>query len=150
MQTPIGVLRITQSGDAISRIELGSRDAEGASGSGLLKEACAQLSGYFGGTLRRFELPLRPVGTDFQLRVWRELLTIPYGQTRSYGDVARMAGRPGAARAVGGAVHLNPLLIVVPCHRVIMTGGGLGGFGCGTEIKQRLLALEGAKYRREA
>ena len=108
----------------------------------LLREACDQLDAYFAGKLRRFDLPLAPQGTDFQRRVWAELCRIDWGQTRSYGEVARAAGSPRGARAAGMACNRNPLLIVIPCHRVIGADGSLVGFGEGLELKRRLLALE--------
>lgn len=97
---------------------------------------------YFAGELRTFDLPLAPRGRPFQLRVWRTLQTIPYGQTMSYGELARVMGRPSAPRAVGAANGSNPIPIVVPCHRVIGSNGTLTGYGGGLAIKQRLLALE--------
>ena len=104
----------------------------------------AQLIEYFRGARRTFELPLAPGGTPFQLRVWRALATIPYGETLSYGELARRLGLTGGARAVGLANGANPLPIVVPCHRVIGSDGTLTGFGGGLHIKRSLLALEGA------
>jgi methylated-DNA-[protein]-cysteine S-methyltransferase len=104
----------------------------------------AQLMEYFGGTRRRFELPLAPAGTSFQLRVWQALCAIPYGETLSYGELAQRLGLSGGARAVGLANGANPLPVVVPCHRVIGANGALTGFGGGLDIKRSLLALEGA------
>jgi methylated-DNA-[protein]-cysteine S-methyltransferase len=89
-----------------------------------------------------FSLPLRPSGTDFQRRVWKALEGIPYGDTASYGDIAKAIGAPGSARAVGAANGANPLPIVVPCHRVIGTNGSLTGYGGGIDRKRKLLALE--------
>jgi methylated-DNA-[protein]-cysteine S-methyltransferase len=107
-----------------------------------LREALRQLEAYFAGALREFELPLAPRGTPFQLRVWTALRGIPYGETASYGEIARRIGRPGAARAVGLANGANPLPIVVPCHRVIGQSGALTGFGGGLPTKRALLELE--------
>jgi methylated-DNA-[protein]-cysteine S-methyltransferase len=104
----------------------------------------AQLSEYFHGARCTFELPLAPQGTPFQLRVWRALCAIPYGDTLSYGELARRLGLVNGARAVGLANGANPLPIVVPCHRVIGSDGSLTGFGGGLHIKRSLLALEGA------
>ncbi|OWK29759.1 methylated-DNA--[protein]-cysteine S-methyltransferase [Sphingomonas mucosissima] len=101
-----------------------------------------QLEEYFVGTRTTFDLPLDPVGTAFQRDVWRALLTIPYGETRSYADIARVIGRPTATRAVGAANGRNPIPIVTPCHRVIGSNGTLTGFGGGLPNKQLLLALE--------
>lgn len=105
-------------------------------------EARVQLDAYFVGELQRFELPLNPTGTAFQREVWAALRTIPYGETRSYGEIAEQIGRPGTARAVGLANGRNPLSIVVPCHRVVGASGSLTGYGGGIERKQLLLDLE--------
>lgn len=103
-----------------------------------------QLAAYFGGQLREFSLPLETPGTPFQQSVWRALCDIPYGTTCSYGQLAERIGSPGAQRAVGAANGANRVAIVVPCHRVIESGGGLRGYGGGLERKQFLLQLEGA------
>jgi len=108
----------------------------------LLRRAVEQLRAYFAGELREFDLALDMQGTAFQQEVWRELCSIPYGATRSYGFVAQAIGRPKAVRAVGAANGQNPVPIVVPCHRVIGAGGGLTGFGGGLPLKKFLLDLE--------
>ena len=107
-----------------------------------LAEATRQLRAYFRGALQQFDLPLAPRGTPFQQRVWRELLTIPYGETVSYGDLARRLGNPSASRAIGLANGSNPISIVIPCHRVIGSDGKLTGYGGGLRNKEWLLALE--------
>lgn len=104
--------------------------------------ACAQLQEYFEGTRREFDLPLRPSGTGFQLRVLEELRKIPYGTTVSYGDIARRIGNPKAVRAVGAANGRNPIPIIIPCHRVIGSTGDLTGFGGGIKVKEALLRHE--------
>jgi methylated-DNA-[protein]-cysteine S-methyltransferase len=104
----------------------------------------AELEEYFAGKRREFSFPLDLRGTDFQLSCWRALLAIPYGETRTYADIARAIGRPHACRAVGMANNRNPVAIVVPCHRVIASDGTLCGYGGGLDIKRRLLELEGA------
>ncbi len=109
----------------------------------VLTEAIRQLEAYFRGELREFQMTLDFEGTDFQKRVWRQLLTIPYGHTRSYTQIAQAIGRPNAVRAVGAANGANPIAIVVPCHRVIGASGKLVGYGGGLPLKKRLLALEG-------
>ncbi|RPI10034.1 MAG: methylated-DNA--[protein]-cysteine S-methyltransferase [Acidobacteriales bacterium] len=115
----------------------------GGSGSGtLVAEAAGQLDEYFSGRRRQFDLPLDLEGTEFQQRVWKSVARIPYGQTRSYAQIATTIGSPTAVRAVGAANGANPVAIIVPCHRVIASGGGLGGYGGGLELKRRLLALE--------
>lgn len=113
----------------------------------LLREAARQLSLYAEGKLREFDLPLSPKGTDFQKRVWQKLREIPYGETRSYKQLAEAVGDPNACRAVGGANGKNPIPVIIPCHRVIGADGSLGGFTSGIENKKRLLGLEGAKVR---
>lgn len=109
----------------------------------MLQEALAQLKAYFDGGLQNFDLPLAPIGTPFQCSVWNALGDIPWGETRSYGELAAVIGRPGASRAVGAANGKNPLPIVIPCHRVIGSTGKLTGFGGGLEVKAGLLRLEG-------
>ncbi len=109
----------------------------------VLVEASRQLQAYFRGELREFDLPLEIVGTEFQVAVWRQLLTIPFGETRSYLQIAEAVARPPAVRAVGAANGANPIAIVVPCHRVIGASGKLVGYGGGLPLKKRLLALEG-------
>jgi O-6-methylguanine DNA methyltransferase len=110
--------------------------------SAVLVEAHRQLEAYFAGRLRNFDLPLDLQGTPFQLSVWRRLVDIPYGETRSYRDIAAAIGKPTAVRAVGAANGANPVAIVVPCHRVIGANGKLVGYGGGLHWKQRLLELE--------
>lgn len=110
-------------------------------------QAAEQLDAYFAGELREFDVPLDMRGTPFQRRVWEALLTIPYGETRSYGDIAAALGQPTASRAVGSANGSNPVSIIVPCHRVIGAGGRLVGYGGGLHRKDALLALESGAAR---
>jgi O-6-methylguanine DNA methyltransferase len=105
----------------------------------------AELKSYFAGSLRKFTIALDVDGTGFQDAVWKALRKIPYGTVVTYGMLAQMAGRPGAARAVGGAVGANPVPVIIPCHRVVASGGGIGGFSCGVDIKRRLLDAEGVR-----
>lgn len=125
----------------------GGRSRFGAGGaqdaSPLLDAAEAQLREYFAGARRTFDLPLAPHGTEFQQRVWAALRAIPYGETRTYGELAAAIGSPNASRAVGMANHRNPIPIIIPCHRVIGANGTLTGYAGGLEIKRKLLALEG-------
>ncbi len=139
------VVRLTASAEGIRAIQF--RLGETAEGNcneanPLLAEADRQLRAYFAGDLRAFELPLDLHGTDFQIRVWRQLEAIPYGEFRSYAEVAQAIGAPQAVRAVGAANGANPVPIVVPCHRVIGSSGKLVGYGGGLELKRRLLDLE--------
>jgi methylated-DNA-[protein]-cysteine S-methyltransferase len=111
----------------------------------LLTEAVRQLESYFAGELQEFSLPLEPYGTDFMKQVWAALCEIPYGETATYGEIAKKVGRPKAARAVGLANNRNPIPIVVPCHRVIGADGSLTGYAGGLDMKKKLLDLEKSK-----
>jgi methylated-DNA-[protein]-cysteine S-methyltransferase len=111
----------------------------------LLKDASRQLSEYLDGGRTSFDLPLRPDGTVFEKKCWEALLTIPYGETRTYSEQARLIGNPKACRAVGGANSRNPISIFIPCHRVIGTNGKLTGFAGGLDIKKKLLEIEAKK-----
>jgi len=113
----------------------------------LIKEAAKQLDKYFNKKLKSFDLPLILHGTEFQTKVWKALQKIPYGETRSYGELAKLTGNPKASRAVGMANNRNPAAIIVPCHRVIGHDGSLTGYAGGLELKRNLLDLEGANYR---
>ena len=108
----------------------------------LLLEAQRQINAYFSRALKQFNLPLKLRGTPFQMAVWNHLREVPYGQTVTYGQLARQAGNPKSARPVGGAMHRNPIGIIVPCHRVVGAGGRLTGYGGGLFRKQALLNLE--------
>jgi len=108
----------------------------------ILRRAAAQLAEYFAGTRTRFDLPLAPVGTDFQRRVWAATSAIPFGETATYGEIARKIGVPNGSRAVGGALNRNPICIVVPCHRVVGSSGRLTGYDGGGDRKAFLLTLE--------
>ena len=142
--SPIGTLVIAEDGKGISELFLGTKAPAGSreETTPLLREAMQQLSEYFSGTRRDFSLPLSLHGTSFQLADWEALCSIPYGETRSYRQIAEQIGSPKACRAVGMANHRNPIAIVVPCHRVIAADGNLGGYGYGSEIKRYLLELE--------
>ncbi|MBI3864799.1 MAG: methylated-DNA--[protein]-cysteine S-methyltransferase [Planctomycetia bacterium] len=107
-------------------------------------EVCEQLAAYFAGNLRNFDVPVEPAGTEFQLKVWNELRQIPYGETISYGELARRIDQPAASRAVGRANGQNPISIIIPCHRVIGSNGTLTGYGGGLDRKRWLLDHEGA------
>ncbi|HYU34991.1 MAG TPA: methylated-DNA--[protein]-cysteine S-methyltransferase [Thermoanaerobaculia bacterium] len=108
-----------------------------------IPEMRRQLDEYLAGRRRDFDLPLETGGTEFQRQCWEALLRIPYGETRTYGDMAREIGRPAAVRAVGQANHNNPIGVIIPCHRVIGADGSLTGYGGGLDMKRRLLELEG-------
>lgn len=108
----------------------------------VLKLAAKELQAYLDGNLKKFSVPIKAEGTEFQSKVWKALRDIPFGETRSYKDIAIEIGNPKAYRAVGNANGKNPLLIIVPCHRVIGTGGDMGGFSYGVQLKRTLLELE--------
>ena len=142
---PCGNLKIGFTDKAICHV-LFTKEKVGGTPSELSERTALQLREYFSGKRKDFDLPLEPQGTDFQKKVWKALTEIPYGETRSYKDVAEEAGSPKAFRAVGQANHNNPITIIIPCHRVISSDGGLGGYGGGLDVKEMLLELE-RKYR---
>ena len=148
IESPVGKLLLAGDGRSLRFIHFQSGPharkpaADWVSDPAPFASAVAQLAEYFAGRRTRFDLPLAPQGTEFQRAVWKALIRIPYGETLSYGELARRIGKPNASRAVGLANGANPLPIVVPCHRVIGADGSLTGFGGGLDIKRRLLALE--------
>jgi methylated-DNA-[protein]-cysteine S-methyltransferase len=135
-----GLAAILWENDDPARVRLGPRVED--RDHPVLVETARQLADYFAGTRQVFDVPLDFTGTDFQKQVWAQLLAIPFGETRSYADIARAIGRPTACRAVGAANGKNPISIVAPCHRVIGTNGALTGFAGGIEAKRLLLATE--------
>lgn len=146
----IGTLGIGEDGVGISHIFLpGTVDVSAAQNleTPLLAKAAGQLREYFAGERKVFDLPLSPQGTAFQRRVWEKLCEIPYGERRSYGELAGMIGNPKASRAVGMANHRNPIMIVIPCHRVLGKDGSLTGYAGGLEMKKVLLNLEHIPYQ---
>ena len=148
LQTSLGWLRVVEENAAIVRLDILREQTEAPvdwkrKDTDLLLEAGRQLEEYFAGIRAGFSLPLAPQGTDFQKAVWRQLEAIPYGETRTYGQIAAALGKPKASRAVGGANHNNPIAIVIPCHRVIGANGSLTGYAGGLDLKEKLLHLEG-------
>ena len=140
--TSIGMVAIQEEDGLITSLRLSEKEAD--TGNSTLDEAFGQLDEYLDGTRRSFDLEYRLDGTDFQKDVWTALTRIPYGRTVSYTGLAEMSGHPGACRAAGNASGRNPIPILIPCHRVIRDGGGIGGYSLGTDLKTRLLRLEGA------
>ena len=140
--SPIGIVRLTEEGGAITRIELSDAIDASSAPTPLLHEAEQQIMAYLEGKRQQLDFPIRIMGTPFQQRVWHALQQIPYGTTRTYGEIATEIGNPRASRAVGMACNKNPLLLIVPCHRVIGANGMLTGFAYGTDAKQWLLELE--------
>ena len=148
LDTPIGALRLVSNGSHLVKIEFEDRHQPGEAAANTCDEVLAstrtQLRQYFSGQRQAFNLPLAPVGTPFQRQVWQALAEIPWGEVRSYADIARAIQRSKAVRAVGAANGRNPLPIVVPCHRVVGSDGSLTGFAGGLEMKRALLELEGS------
>lgn len=140
--SPIGTLTLTEENESITGLCFGGSTANDASS--VLDAAEAQLCEYFAGARKSFDLPLAPAGTPFQRAVWDALCAIPYGETRTYAQIAAAVGKPKACRAVGLANNRNPIAIFIPCHRVIGADGRLTGYAGGLEIKKTLLALETA------
>jgi len=150
--SPVGPLFLAASAKGLVRLEFEARMMRLESETIQLRESkqtlapfLRELDEYFSGARREFSMPLDLRGTDFQRKCWRALLDIPYGETRSYGEIARAIGHPQAYRAVGMSNNRNPVAIVVPCHRVIASGGSLCGYGGGLDIKRKLLDLEQAQ-----
>jgi methylated-DNA-[protein]-cysteine S-methyltransferase len=141
VDTPLTTLAVTVERETVTEIRFGGT-APGAPKTRFERQVAGELEGYFAGTRKEFGFPVSPKGTAFQLLVWQELQRIPYGETRTYGELARRIGNRGASRAVGAANHHNPIPVVIPCHRVVASGGRLGGFGGGVELKRRMLELE--------
>jgi methylated-DNA-[protein]-cysteine S-methyltransferase len=154
MASPVGELKLVANGsrlaailwknDKPNRVRLGPMSE--AADNPVLVRAVQQLQEYFAGTRNRFDLELDFTGTDFQKKVWQALLTIPFGETRSYSQIAEQIGNPSAVRAVGAANGKNPISIIAPCHRVIGASGKLTGFAGGLEAKELLLTLEGGQW----
>ncbi len=146
LDTPVGRLVLEGDGDILVGIWLPNdpkqATVEDSGATPVLKETAVQLEEYFAGERTGFDVPMELDGTVFQREVWAELSRIPYGETISYGELARRVGRPKGPRAVGQANGRNPIPIIVPCHRVL-AGNGLGGYGGGLSVKRALLALEG-------
>jgi O-6-methylguanine DNA methyltransferase len=156
VDSPVGPLRLASTEAGLAYVALPHASGRGLSGflRRTLREATVtegfapnrvaaiQIREYLEGKRCAFDLPLDLRGTPFQLEVWRALCEIPYGETRSYAEIAAAVGRPAASRAVGAANGANPLSLVVPCHRVVASGGGLGGYAGGLDLKARLLAME--------
>ena len=148
LETPIGELLLRGDGEALMALDfvdartLAATEADWRTDDAMFAQARAQLRAYFAGELKEFELELAPRGTDFQLRVWDAVRAIPYGETSTYGVLAHQLGRPTAFRAVGAANGRNPISIIIPCHRVLGSDGGLTGYGGGVQRKEWLLAHE--------
>jgi methylated-DNA-[protein]-cysteine S-methyltransferase len=146
-KSPLGWLELVADQDQLLELNFGkNQDLADTQPHGYLPQVVDQLDEYFAGQRKKFELNLRPVGTEFQRSVWQELQAIPYGQTASYKEVASRLGQPRAMRAVGNANGRNPIAIIVPCHRVLAHDGSLGGYSSGLDIKRWLLQHEGVEF----
>ena len=143
-QTMLGKVVIVENGTAVVQLYFGEKISEDSrvDQTPLLKRAYRELEEYLCGQRKSFDLPLAPQGTDFQKKVWAALQNIPYGKKCSYKDIAIAVGNEKASRAVGGANHLNPIAILIPCHRVIGSNGNLTGYAGGVDLKEKLLELE--------
>lgn len=143
-RSPIGTIELIGNERGLLEVRFAERKASGRrlQPPPVIAEAVEQLEEYFAGYRRNFTLKLQLKGTDFEQKAWREVRRVPYGRTASYGEVARSLGQPGAARAIGGANHRNPIVIIVPCHRIIGADGQLVGYGGGLWRKEWLLAHE--------
>lgn len=143
LETEIGRLYLAEEDGYIVRISSGQAPVEDVQGdSPLLEQAAKEVAEYLAGRRRKFSVPVKAKGTPFQERVWAALRQIPFGETRSYGEIAKMVGSPKGARAVGMACNRNPVLLMIPCHRVVGSNGKLVGFACGLPMKEKLLSLE--------
>ncbi|MFD0783664.1 methylated-DNA--[protein]-cysteine S-methyltransferase [Micromonospora azadirachtae] len=144
LDSPIGEFSLATDGTSVCGAHFGRVDAAAAEPEDdLTRQAVDELRAYFAGALTDFTVPVRiPRGSDFERAVWREMTRIPHGETLTYGEVARLVGDPGAARAVGVACNRNPVPVIVPCHRIVGAGGKLVGFGGGLDRKVHLLELE--------
>ncbi|MFG3554119.1 methylated-DNA--[protein]-cysteine S-methyltransferase [Micromonospora sp. NPDC047557] len=152
LDSPIGEFSVATDGTGVRGAHFGR--VEGAADEPddpLSRQTVAELRAYFAGELSTFTVPVSPPrGSDFERAVWREMTRIPYGETLTYGEVARLVGDPGAARAVGVACNRNPIPVIVPCHRIVGAGGKLVGFGGGLPRKVKLLELEAGVALRQA
>ena len=142
--SPVGDIQLEYENGAMTGLKNADPAVKGDAPNELVDKVFRQLDEYFAGTRKAFDFPYRLNGTPFQKKVWAALCEIPYGETRSYKDIAEAVGSPRAFRAVGMANHANPIFIAIPCHRVIGTGGALVGYGGGLEMKKALLELEKA------
>ena len=140
LDTPVGKLYLSSDGESITELKFGSCEKEQPDA--VTEMAKIELEEYFSGRRKSFSVPIKPRGTDFQRRVWSALCEIPYGETASYGDIAKKIGNAKACRAVGMANNRNPIAIIIPCHRVVGSDGTLTGYAGGLDKKEFLLKLE--------
>lgn len=141
-KSPIGILEIICEDENLMSLKLVGKIGQSGKETPFVRRIMTQLEEYFSGKRESFDIKVNPTGTEFQRKVWAELLKIPYGTTKSYSDIAAAVGNKYAQRAVGSACNKNPVMIVIPCHRVIAKNGNSGGFAYGTKLKEKLLKLE--------
>lgn len=146
-KSPIGILEIVCEGDVLILLKKVEKIIEPHNETPLITEIKTQLSEYFSGKRKIFDIKINAKGTEFQKRIWKELQKIPYGKTRSYSEIAAAVGNKNAQRAVGSACNKNPVMIIIPCHRVISKTGQLGGFAYGNQLKQKILEIENKNLR---
>lgn len=143
--SPVGTLEITYQNEALTSLNVIENTKDANTKTPLTGKIKTQLDEYFSGKRKSFNIEINPQGTKFQKAVWEELLKIPYGETRSYSEIAERVGKHNAQRAVGSACNKNPILVLIPCHRVISKKGNLAGYACGLDIKRELLKIENIK-----
>lgn len=141
-KSAIGLLEIIYKNDELISLKLVDKIGISCPTTNFIKNIILQLDEYFLGRRQKFDVAINPTGTNFQKKVWAELLRIPYGKTKSYQEIANAIGNPNSQRAVGAACNRNPILLIIPCHRVILKNGNVGGFVYGNQIKQKLLEIE--------
>ena len=141
-KSPIGVLEIICQNNELISLKLVNKICSSSDKTDFIKNIEYQLDEYFGNKRTIFNIKINPQGTEFRKKVWKELLKIPYGETKSYSEIAAAAGNPNSQRAVGNACNKNPIMIIIPCHRVISKNGNIGGFACGNSVKLKLLETE--------
>ena len=141
-KSPIGIIEIVIENNTLISLKISDKVEKSEKETDFIKDVKMQLDEYFSGKRKIFNIKINLNGTEFQKKVWRELKKIPYGKTKSYSEIAAKIGNKNVQRAVGSACNKNPIMIIVPCHRVIQKDGSIGGFAYGSEIKQKLLNIE--------
>ena len=145
-KSPIGILEISLGYNVVLGLKVVKNYVKNAEPTDFFTNVATQLDEYFAGSRKLFNLQIQPKGTEFQIKVWEELIKIPYGETKSYQEIAEIIGKPNAQRAVGSACNKNPILLLIPCHRVISKTGKLTDFACGVHRKEQLLKMESNLY----
>ena len=143
-KSPIGILEIICENNELISLKIVKTVANNGTDPDFVRKIELQLNEYFSGKRQNFNIKIKPEGTEFQKLVWKELQKIPYGKTKNYSEIAVAIGKPKAQRAVGSACNKNPILLIIPCHRVISKNGNIGGFAYGNTVKQKLVELESA------